>query len=158
MAREATAQNPLISDLFFSRPRLQEAARTGSKKYVRKGEEGLHIVALQQALNRLRTKKSVGYTSPSGIRCYPNWGLVDDDGKFGEKTFTALKAFQNWSNRENRAHTQDLAEIGFTPGTLKYKKEYNSLRNRVKRDGIAGPVTLVRLDGAIVTQNDILSN
>ena len=129
---EWTAQKPLVSSLLARHVRLQQAARKGSKKYLRWGDNGPHIEALQRGLNTLRK----------------NWRLLEPDGKFGSKTYDVLKAYQDDANRFNRedAHYMAGEEAGNAPGSRAYKKIYHFQRTRIKRDGIAGPKTLGEMD------------
>ena len=128
--------------------RLQQAARTGSKAYVRRGEHGPHILALQKALNLLR-KGTFGYKipgKPSMNLVSPNWPVVSENRDFDRRLYDAIKSFQNYANRFQRfwSHLQ-ASDIG-QMGSRGYKKKYYEIRVRVARDGIAGPVTLGILD------------
>ena len=134
--RKYDSLHPLHSNLFYHHRQLQQAAMPGKKKYVRWGDKGRHIEALQRGLNTLRK----------------NWRLLTEDGIFGPKTFAALKACQDNLNRFNRreAHYMAGEEAGHAPGTPAYKRAYNLQRTRIKRDGIAGPRTLGEMDADLV--------
>ena len=109
-------------------------------------QQGPYVSALQKALNRLRTT-GYGWIYPTGAKVYPSWGLVSEKGEFDQKTYTSLKGFQDWANRFNRAIAHDVGiKYGGAPRTRAYKKEYYGVRERIKPDGIAGPVTLTALD------------
>ena len=133
---ESTVQNPLESSLLARFPRLQQAGRTGSKMYVKRGEKGNHVIALQKAVNRVWHFNR------------KRWGELDPDGKFGGNTFAALKACQKFLNRENRrfSHSYARTSSGDPRGTESYKEWFNNFRTRIKDDGIVGPATLQALD------------
>ena len=136
-------QKPLSTSM-----RLQQAARMGSKEYVRRGEHGPHIMALQKALNLAR-KAPYGYEipgKPSKKQVMPNWGLLSEKGDFDRRMYNTLMSFQNYANRFQRywSHLKGTEEGPI--GSRAYKKRYYEIRVRVARDGIAGPVTLRVLD------------
>ena len=125
----------LRSGLLSPHRRLQQAATKGSKQYVKRGEEGPHIRALQKALNRaLHFNRK-------------RWAQLDTDGDFGSKTFAALKACQDFLNRRDRKFALSYARDDAT----NFKLRYNQHRTRIKSDGIAGPATLKALDLYIYT-------
>ena len=144
-------QMPLRSKLLSPQGQLQAAARKGSKKYVKRSHQGPHVSALQQSLNRLRTA-GYGWVYPTGAKVFPSWRVVSVKGEFDQHTYAALKGFQDWANRFNRANAHHVGvTYGGAPGTRAYKKEYYSVRERIKPDGIAGPVTLNALDETLRT-------
>ena len=122
-------QNPLNSELFYAHRRLQRAAMEDSTRYIKKGQEGRHIRALQKGLNHIRK----------------NWRLLDVDGKFGDNTFAALKACQDELGRWDSSRIQEEARLHVS----KVSKFKWMLRG-IKSDGIAGPITLTSIDDILI--------
>ena len=124
---------PLKSGVFYFHRQLQEAAEEFSKKYIKRGQEGNHIEALQRGLNLIRK----------------NWQLLDPDGKFGSKTYAALKACQRELNKIDIRRVR--AEAKFSKSNISGYHWQRMFMN-IKSDGIVGPVTLNLIDEVICSK------
>ena len=108
---------------------------------VKWGEKGPHVRALQQGMNILRRN-----------RPRRDWPRLKEDGVFGNKTFAAVKACQDYLNRVNRMSAESFARGYSPPGTRRYKKEYYDVRKKIKSDGIPGWRTIGEMDFLLKAQ------
>ena len=135
----------LKSNLLAHQPVLQQIANKSSRIAIRKGHRGSHVSALQRGLN------SIYRRSRLRLGNYKTWHLLEVDGKFGENTYTAVKAFQGYFSRRNKIEMQGFAEaVGFVPGTKAYKRFYINHRVQLDQDGIIGAMTLLQMDNYLL--------
>lgn len=109
---------------------------------VKWGEQGPHVAALQQGLNILRE-----------YRVRRAWPILEEDGHFGNNTFAAVKACQNYLNKADRQFAENDARSYGVPGKRFYQVLYYGRRRKLKSDGLPGLKTLLEMDVQLVRRD-----